>query len=114
MSISDPTLTIDSYDGDKPICSLHYPYTDVSHNNVSDPFYILNVSKTANAGGNNSEVSKWSASLSVGIKKINATKVRVGWYLYHYFPGLGGYNASPGLTLFSDNNVDMKLFVCSF
>ena len=84
-----------------------FPYVDITHAATSDPFYILAPSSYSS---NASPASGGTAVIlkRVGLKKLSATSVRVGWfYLRSLFYG--------DIYVTSDEmyNPTLKLLVCN-
>lgn len=82
------------------------PYTDIIHSGISNPFYIL----SPNSFWVLAEPPAYAGPLRmymIGMKKLTATSVRIGWFacincLHTYTTPLSG-----------GNNPTMKLIVCA-
>ena len=89
---------------DSPSATTAYPYVDISHPDTSDPFYIL-------APGSfyllceTAPVGYYAYYGKIGIKKLSATSVRVGWFSY-------GSNTVDSLLDEGIYNPQQKLIVC--
>ena len=92
ITLSDPTYST-------------YPYTDITHSGISDPFYLLGTSSRF-VNQYYDGVSYYCREKYVGIKKLSSTSVRVGWFL----TSSGGAQVNPCSTLAYNNPV--VLAVC--
>jgi len=86
-----------------------YPSSDVSHTSYSDPYYVL----SPNCGfwylSAQINPSQWRFQyLKIGLKKLNSTSVRVGWFpTVNVITGANIGNVSEGF-----NPSGLKLIIC--
>lgn len=86
-----------------------FPYTDITHPGISNPFYLL-----APPNRYTKSAARWQSPLwyyrpyflYVGLKKLSATSVRVGWFENGHDTQEYGNSTNWGI------NLPMKLLVC--
>lgn len=102
-------VSIHSIDLANPTTST-FPYEDIVHSSISNPFYILSAPNywTSIMRGQPGP-PPWSYAMMkrVGIKQIDATSVRVGWFSI-VSTQVGGYYDYEG-----GPNQNIKLIVCN-
>ena len=94
VSLGNPTFTSE-------------PYEDKTHSSISDPFYILSPGSYWLKAEYNPQYNYTLFKIfKIGIKKISATSIRVGWFCCRRFEIGGNLSANEGY------NVAQKLIVC--
>ena len=95
--------SVHTFTVENPTTRTTFPYVDISHPDTSDPFYILAPGSFCTLNDIRPE-GYWAYYDIIGIKKLSATSVRVGWfrvgtYIFESLLDSGVYNPQQKLIV---------------
>ena len=96
--------SVSTFNVENPSTPTTFPYVDISHPDISDPFYILAPGSFCILTDVRPE-GYWAYYDMIGFKKLSATSVRVGWFPL-------GSEQTPELVDSDIYNPQQKLTVC--